>query len=671
MTALGPDAPCAHGLEILGSSDVSPGSDAYYEDRPSLAMTDGGATHVYLDRGTHGVVVARLDASGAPRSVRKVEFSDKHERSHVVAVFRGNEVVFATAVYHAEEEADIEVVRLDETDKPIWTARVDPSPDLDGEPAIVWRDDEIAVVWQRGPYPSRHNQRLALLDPSTGKVKRVREVSAGRDVGVASIVWDGNAYWIAWQTTDQAPGISVVRATADENLGEVTKIRGGANPFLLPTPAGMAVAYDDDQKIWFTRLDAQGKPLIKSVPVLTHPDPFGQPRKPFLAFDGGRFAVAYEVTFHVSVMIARPSEVRLALVDPNGVASPSIALHPETSEGSLPAVAWTGKDWLVVFNRDELQAGKSSQVVASRLACRAAAPPRVAMRAGPCDVRTSEAPKGLRFAEHSAPAVLRTEDGGYAALEIQHEPRALSFMRVGRDGAAKRVALRGSEYPADPTIARRPGGFAAAWIDDEGPPFVALLDESGARVKATQLPGEPHETARAGLAWTPKGLVVAYARGSTIVTTLLDKKARVRGPTTALPAPPYGAGDCALGYGPHGLLLAISSGSDRTEANEIRVMRLDDTGNPAGSWQLATPHHGFSKDPSVVGAADGFLLLTTGPFDREVELTVLGPLGEVVRPMREMLTSYGFVAFGGVVSGNDARVFALEQAKIQERLVCP
>ncbi|MDI1431717.1 hypothetical protein [Polyangium sorediatum] len=666
-----PPASCAHGLEARASVDVARGASAFfYEDRPSLGRLDAGAGYVYLDHDSQKAFVARLEASGAAKSVREIVFPDKHERSHVVGAFRGSDVVVASVVYHAQQEADIELVRLDAQDRPLWSARVDPSPRLDGTPAIAWGKDEIAVAWTRGPYPMHESVRVALVDAKTGKVKRTFELSTGENPGVPSIVWDGEAYWVGWHSRETRGTIEIRRLTENGLSGVGATLQGGVNPFLLPTPAGLAVAWDQDHKIWLAVLDAAGHPKLAPRVVATHPDPIASPRKPVLAWDGVRFAVAYEAHFHASVIVARDPEALITIVDPNGGAAPPLTLHDKDSSGEMPAVLWIGKEWLVVYNRDRLQKGKTPEVVAARLACREAPAPSETTPAGPCDARTRPAPEALRLQPNTgAASVLSLDDGGWAALRLEKEE--MIFVRVDREGkTTTRAVLPAAAGRREPTLARVPGGFAAAWIDEQGGVEVGRIDEAGAMRKTTRLPGDPM-TSRPGLAWTSKGLVVAYARGGAVVTALLDGAARI----VSQPAPaarfPFQPGDCALGHGPKGLLVACVTGTERTETSVIRVARLDDTGKAIGAPSLASGPYALLRNPSVIGTADGFLIAATGPFAREVVTIELGPNGEVRRPERKLLSSYGYGAFGAAVTGKDIVVFGIDGQTLAERTVCP
>ncbi|MDI1476967.1 hypothetical protein [Polyangium sp. y55x31] len=666
-----PPASCANGLEERASVDIAGGAAAYfYEDRPSLGRLDSGAGYVYLDHDTQKAFVARLEFSGAAKSIHEITFPDKHERSHVVGAFRGSDVVVASVVYHAQQEADIELVRLDAQDRPVWSARIDPSPLLDGTPAVAWGRDDIAVAWTRGPYPMHESVRVALVDAKTGKAKRTFELSAGENPGVPSIVWDGEAYWVGWHTRETRGTIEIRRLAGEGLTGVGASLPGGLNPFLLPTPAGLAVAWDQDRKIWLAMLDAAGNPKLAPRIVATHPDPVATPRKPVLAWDGARFAVAYEAHFHASVLVARDPEALITVVEPNGATAPPLPLHNEKSAGEMPAVLWTGKEWLVVYNRDRLQEGKSPKIVAARLACREAPAPNEATPKGPCDARTRPAPEALRLPPHAAAAsVLPLDEGGWAALLFEKDEAV--FVRVDREGKTlTRAVLPAAAGRREPTLARIPGGFAAAWIDENGAVEVGPLDEAGAMRKTTRLPGDPM-TSKPGLAWTSKGLVVAYARGGAVMTALLDSAARI----VSQPAPaarmPFQPHECALGHGPKGLLLACSTGTERTETSVIRVVRLDDTGKAIGAPSLASEPHALLRNPFVVGTADGFLIAATGPFAREVITIELGPNGEVRRPERKLLSSYGYGAIGAAVVGKDLTVFGIDGQTIAERKVCP
>jgi len=672
-----PEAPpssCPYGLAEIASSEIATGSPMFfYEDRPSLQMIEGGAGYVYLDHDSTQGFVARLDASGAKKSVRKIDFPDKHERSHVVGAFRGKKVAVATAVYHVQRDADIEVSLLDENDKVVWTSRVDPSPELDGTPAIVWGEDEIALVWTRGPYPSHNKVMFARLDPKTGKTKDARQFAASTSPGGPALVWDGKSYWVAWQANTMRNGITLARATPKGEISAMSPSKiEGVNPFLLPTPLGLALAYDEGRTLGFVMLDAEGKTKAPPVSILRHPDPIGSARRPTLAFDGKRFAIAYEVSFHASVMIARQTEARVAIVDPNGAASPSIALHPDTSAGEMPAVAWTGKDWLVVYNRDRLQQGKTPHVVATRLACQAEPPQANTKPAGPCDLVTRKAPESLRLDPRKMmAAAARLDDGGFALLEIALSPQTPVFVRVDKDGKeTARLPLPSTGNARHPAVARGPAGFAAAWVDDNGTVEVALLDEAAKNFKMARLTGDPLWTSDPGLVFTPKGLVVAYSRGTSIASALLDSNGKILSAPASVASSPYPAGRCALGRGPAGLLLAFTTGTDISESSVIRVAKLDDAGKSAGSVALATAPHGFSQGPVVLGKPSGFLLLSSGPFTREVNVTELGPKGDVIKPDEKLLTSYGLTTYGAFLSGSEASVFALDGTSVHEKRVC-
>ncbi len=673
MEAEPPPSSCAYGLEKSASLDVARGAVAYfYEDRPSLGMLDTGAAYVYLDHDRYEAFVARLDVSGAAKSVNKISFPDKKERSHVVAAFRGSEFAVASVVYHAPQEADIELARLDGRDHTVWSARIDPSPLLDGTPALAWGKDEIAVAWTRGRYPRHDSVRVALVDPKTGKVKRTFELSAGENPGVPSIAWDGEAYWVGWHSSDSRGNIEIRRIGEQGLTGVGATFRGGTNPFLLPTPAGLAVAWDQDRAIWLALLDNAGNPKLAPRRVATHPDPIASPRKPVLAWDGARFAVAYEAHFHASVIVAREPEAAITVVDTNGAVAPTLPLHGDDSSGEMPAVVWTGKEWLAVFNRDRLQEGKTPQVVATRLVCRTAPAPETLIPPGPCDARTRPAPEALRFAPRAgAAAALPISDGGWAALSLPNETPEPVFVRVDRDGkTTARVVFPTNARVRDPALARIPGGFAVAWVDENGFVEVGRLDEAGALKKSARLPGDSR-THAPGLAWTKKGLVVAYTRGGAVVTALLDDAARIVSAPAAAVKPPFPPGDCALGHGPEGLLVAFTTGTEMSETSVIRVARLDDAGQSLGPESLASSPHALLRDPVVVGTKGGFLIAATGPFAREVITIELGPKGEVRRPEQKLLSSYGYGAIGAAVTGKDVQVFGIDGAIIAERTVCP
>lgn len=670
--AAGPTSSCPFGLEALARIDVTPGAPAYfYEDRTSFARTNGDElAYVYLDHESNEVRVARLGADGAKKSVRTVRFKDKHERAHVVGAPHGKSITVAATVYHAPKEADIELTKLDAEDHVVWSKRIDPSPLFDDAPAVAWTDEGIALAWTRGTYPSANRVMFALVDPETGNIRDKREIANSVTPGSPVVVGDGGSFWVAYQSNTLRGGIQVVKVPRSGDP-EMFGLDRGANPSILPTPAGLALAFDDQRAIWFSLLDGSGKPKVPPTAVLQHPDPIATPRKPVLAWDGARFGIAYEVHFSASVMIAHAPEARFAVVDPNGVASPSVRLHAEEEAGEMPAALFTGKEWLAVFNRNRLQPGKTAQVTSTRLVCSAAEKPEMA--AGPCDAHEADAPEALRWKPSEVmAAAVRKEDGGIAAVAIERATEKPKFVQLGKTGQpiGAPLDLAVNPKPRYPVMARRPGQTAVGMITSSGDVDVMLFNDSGSQNAFSRMFGDK-TTYTPGLAYTPKGLVVAYGRGGNVVTEVIAKDyTRPRQPEVVA-KPAFVPGDCALGYGPRGLLLAFSTGTNTSETNVIHVLRLDDDGLPLGDETIATDPHGFLRSPAVLGTPNGFLLLGTGPFSREVVGIEVGPNGEVKSPERKLLSSYGYATFGAYLQGNDAHVFGLDGKKLQDRLVCP
>jgi hypothetical protein len=671
-----PPAACPDGVGLQGSIDVSPGAPAYfYEDRPSLLPVGAGAAYVYLDHETYKAHIARLSAEGAPRSVRLIQFPTGDERSHVVGAARGGNVAVASAVYHAQREADIELLMLDDQDRTKFSVRVDPSPLLDGAPALAWGDDEIAVAWLRGPYPSHNTVEIALVDPTSGKVRSKRSLPAGGSPGVPAIAWDGEAYWVAYQTSVMQPGIVLARIGKTGILDAPRPIAPGANPFILPTPQGIAIAYDDSEggrAIWLTILVRSGAASLPPTRVATHPDPVGAPRKPILAWDGARFGIAYEVHFHASVFSAREPEANVIVVDPKGTASPPARLHPDGDAGEMPAVLWTGKQWLTVFNRNRLQENKTPTVVAARLACLAGPPAPVPAATGPCDPSSRPAPDALLTdPRRTMLAALPQSDGGWAAVSIPLEKGDPLFVRTDPDG--KTVASAPIKSPAQarkPTLARLPGQFAVAWETGDAI-VITLLTERGETRATARFKRDPKSFGGPALAWTPAGLVAAWPDNAAVTTALLSGDGRVLRPPSKVLTPPFPPGTCALGHGPHGLLLAFTTGTEMSETSVVRVARLSDRGDAPAPLGLASAPRAFLREPAIVATPSGFVITATGPFSREVIAIELGPKGEVIKPEQKLLSSYGFAAAGASAGSSGVRAFGLDGKNVLERLLCP
>ncbi|HZF48272.1 MAG TPA: hypothetical protein VE093_06465 [Polyangiaceae bacterium] len=672
-----PPEACPSGLGVEGSIDVTPGAPAYfYEDRPALVPTSAGAAYVYLDHESYKAFVARLSAEGATRSVRPIKFPTADERSHVVAASRGDAVAVAAAVYHAQKEADIELLLLDDQDRARFSVRVDPSPLFDGTPALAWGKDEIAVAWLRGPYPSHTSVEIAHVDPTSGKVRSKQSFASSGKPGVPAIAWDGEAYWVAYQADTMKPGIVVARVNAKGVIIAPRPVAKGSNPFILPTPQGIALAYDDadgGRGIWLTMLDPTGATSLPPTRVATHPDPIGAPRKPVLAWDGARLAVAYEVHFHASVFSAREPEADLIVVDTKGAASPPVRLHANGDAGEMPAVLWTGKHWLTVFNRNRLQEGKTPTVVAARLACLSGPPAPAPAATGPCEPQSRPAPEALLAdARRATLDALPLSDGGWAAISIPTEDKQNPrFARGDRDGKTIASAEIRSTTPArSPALARLSNQFAVAWEADDAI-VVTLLGENGETRAQTRLPRSPKSSGAPALATTPAGLVVAWSDGAAISTALLSGDGRILRPASKILTPPFQPGACALGHGPHGLLLAFTTGTEISETSVVRAARLSDRGDAPGAIALASGPHAFLRNPAILGTPAGFIITATGPFAREVIAIELGPKGEVVKPERKLLSSYGFVATGASEGSSGVRIFGFDGKTLTERPLCP
>jgi len=77
------------------------------------------------------------------------------------------------------------------------------------------------------------------------------------------------------------------------------------------------------------------------------------------------------------------------------------------------------------------------------------------------------------------------------------------------------------------------------------------------------------------------------------------------------------------------------------------------------------------RDPAILGTPAGFIITATGPFAREVIAIELGPKGEVVKPERKLLSSYGFVATGASEGSSGVRIFGFDGKTLTERPLCP
>jgi hypothetical protein len=268
-------------------------------------------------------------------------------------------------------------------------------------------------------------------------------------------------------------------------------------------------------------------------------------------------------------------------------------------------------------------------------------------------------------------AAVRKEDGGFAAVAIDRSTTKPTFVDLTKAGQVKlKLDLAVNPNPRNPVMARKPKQTAIGMITGSGDVDVMFFNDSGSQNAFSRMFGDK-TTQSPGLAYTPKGLVVAYARGGNVVTDVIgpDNK-RPRQPEVVA-KPSFVAGDVALGYGPRGLLLAFSTGTQTSETNVIHVQRLDDAGLPLGEESIVTDPRGFLRSPAVLGTPNGFLLLATGPFSREVVGIELGPKGEGKGPARNLLSSYGYAAFGAYLQGSDAHVFGLDGKALQDRWVCP
>ncbi len=253
------------------------------------------------DGGTD-IYFARFDDDGTRTTPELQVILAAQDSFNPAVSYTGTE--FAIAYDHGpQSNSEIFIARADAAGAAIGSPVAHTtSAGLSAHPAIVWKGSEHALVWEDdrsgslGLYFERVGADGAALDADQTVVDEIG-VQGG-----AALAWNGSEYGMAWE--DDRDGTYVVyfarvSATGQTLAAPIPISASGAGdarrPSIAWTGTAYGLAWDQAAAIHFAVLDQDG--VVQAAPVPISGPGAGASRAS-LAWDGQRFAVAWEDTRH-------------------------------------------------------------------------------------------------------------------------------------------------------------------------------------------------------------------------------------------------------------------------------------------------------------------------------------------------------------------------------------
>lgn len=586
----------------------------------------------------------------------------------------GLEVVAAT-VWAGREDADIAFVSRRGEGPYGPVTRIDASPLLDGAPRLAWtgEGDRFAILWARGRYPFLGDLHLAIAEPA-GRVVASRLVArAARPEGHALV--RAGRHLVGVYTPSSAEsrdrrGVFVVSTDLDGNVQRRTRVLAGDG--LWP----VAAATSDERAVGLVyRLERGGlgyaaispEGVVTAGPrrVEQHEDPAASVRPSAMLHDDGLFWVGTTVGFHVSVIVAAPTEARVLALDPEGRAAASVRVSGATHAVLQRLASERGS-----ANVSYVDATGAHEI---RATCRPQAPTEEELRPGPCDA-TTEAWRRARFQPMRGQFRAAVVDGGWI---VAHRPwisvdgyrrldDEIHVARLRHDGILLWDVVVG-EGELDGQVVANGERVGIPWQHGDRA-MVSVLDvATGAERGQYRLERGGSRTSRACLAASADGWMIAFghdAGPSQIVWMSDDGRLETRGELRDR------WNGCALGATAEGFALVTTTNGRTSESNWIYAVGLDARGRPRGE-PARIEGEGFARDPVVVREGRGALVVWTGPVLRELVAQRLDAEGRLVGAMTEVARTYGMSGFGiGTGASGPQLVWASERSGVGRRRVC-
>ena len=669
---------CAHGLEVRPlPGDISGG-----------AGIDGAALHVTRAAGVVRVWSSSSDgrrssmvvlgADGQPGAERDLGalLAGPAELSDLAVADSESEVAVAAAVWRSSQDADIALSVLGRDGHFGPVIPVDPSPLLDGDPAVAaGPDGRFALVWVRGTYPTPTDIEFALVD--RGRVGERRMLVHDAEPEGLAIARIGTGYVVAYTPSSAGEGSKqglylLVLDPAGQIVAQRRLLADRAIwPVAASDAAGAAIAFRWDRgRVGFARVGADGTVLLEPVAVETSADPTADFRPVSLRYHQGLYWLGATARFTASVIVAAPSQVHVVAVGADGQATAPVVLPVGERGGDGPALVPVGPKLWGVYARE--QTSGQSRLALAELGCRASAPaPAAPAPSGPCDPRLTdlEASPPTRFGPVRRPFVL----GGVG------DDLALASYERAADNSERwvlaRMSRQGETRWTSPIVARpaqvrmtvTPSEIALAYSTDEELVFATFDPATGkARARRTLHKPAGPTIMTPCLTSSGHGYLVAYSIDEGARVASLAGDGSVRG-TQALG---QGWSSCALLGQGQGHLLAFTHPGMMSETNYLYLLGLDRQGKALGKPSLL--EQGFANQPLLAAAGDRTVLVWTDALWRELFSVDLGRDGRPLGASRKLVDSYGLQGFGLLPDGDRPKlVWASDKAYGEQRVCAP
>ncbi|QRN93387.1 hypothetical protein JRI60_29845 [Archangium violaceum] len=481
-----------------------------------------------------------------------------------------------------------------------------PSVAFDGDVyLVVWEDSRTGEV-----FGARVKPNGRVLDPAGIPLN----LTTGLDGGQPRVAYDGTQFVVVWVSSDGVMGAHV------EGDGDVRRHfvisfsdETGGPPGIACTKklclVSFTVSGDDENVISAVRLDSEGKVLDRR----SISPGFNFARDPAVAWDGKQFLVVWSDERDGDDGNIYGNRVRKdgTVLDSRGV--PLIATP---GAQRLPDVTWTGKNFLVVWEDDR---GADPDIYGARI------------RGDMKTVETTGFPIAAHPGAQSAP---RLAHGDGRSLVVWDDTRGEELLvrgaRVSDDGEVLDPAgftlpsLRGFPRASNPGVASNGRHYFVTYgaqIED-AEPFGTGSHIVGTRVRhdATVLDSPPLLFTRSATA--QKEVASAYGAGHYLVVwretradepvrllaTRVRTDGRALGPPIPLPARPDSRNTSVAFDGASFLVVWDEDGTDGFR--DVRGARVSSAGVLLDATSLPIAVLADSEvTPSVASSGDGFLVV--------------------------------------------------------------
>jgi hypothetical protein len=671
-------ASCAHGLELYPlAADLSGGAGI---DGAALHATRAADVVRVWSSSSDGrrSSMAVLGADGLPGEARDLGelLAGTQELSDLAVAESESEVAVAAAVWRTSQDADIALAVLGRNGHFGPVVPIDPSPMLDGDPAIAaGPDGRFALVWTRGTYPTPTDIEFTLVDH--GHVGARSTLVRDAEPEGLTIARTDAGYVVAYTPSsagdrDKQGVYLLMLDPGGQIVGRHRLLEGRAIwPVAASDGHGAAIAFRwDPRRIGFARVGADGNVLLGPVAVESSEDPAGDFRPISLRYHQGLYWIGATARFTASVIVAAPSQVHVVAVSPDGKATAPLVLPVGERGGDGPALVPAGPQLWGVYARE--QTSGQSRLALAAIGCRPNPPaPAAPAPSGPCDPRLTDLATSppSRFGPVRRPFVIDRVDDDLAVASYERAPdngERWVLVRMSRQGETRWTTPIVAS-PAQMRMAVTPGEIALAYATDAELTFATFDAATGkARARRTLHTAPDPTIMTPCLARSGHGYLVAYSIGDGSRVASLGRDGSPHG-TQSLG---QGWTSCGLVAQGQGHLLAFTHPGLMSETNFLYLLGLDRQGKALGAPSLF--EQGFANQPLLSPASDRTVLVWTDALWRELFSVDLDRAGHPLGASRKLVDSYGLQGFGLLPDGDrPLLVWSSDKAYGEQRVCAP